>query len=151
VDGIFQDFLKRVIGVRIIPLCYVIRETVNVPAAAPALAQNQPHSNEHESVTGELVARASHETALFRDDNTSVYHYLEEATRSTPYAASIKPFQRRKDGRGAWLAAGPSQAFEFLALFKMEFKVETCVSTVLATEAWDCAPGATTSWISDMM
>jgi hypothetical protein len=86
------------------PLCYVIRETVNVPAAAPALAQNQPHSNEHESVTGELVARASHEHALFRDDNASVYHYLEEATRSTPYAASIKPFQRRKDGRGAWLA-----------------------------------------------
>jgi hypothetical protein len=27
-----------------------------------------------------------------------------EATRSTPYAASIKPIQRRKDGRGAWLA-----------------------------------------------
>jgi hypothetical protein len=80
----------------------VIRETVNVPAAA--LAQNQPHSHEHESVTGELVARASHEHALFRDDNASVYHYLEEATRSTPYAASIKPFQRRKDGRGAWLA-----------------------------------------------
>jgi hypothetical protein len=93
-----------VIGVRTIPLCYVIRETVNVPAVAPALAQNQPHSSEHESVTGELVARASHEHAFFRDDNASMYHYLEEATRSTAYAASIKPFQRRKDGRGAWLA-----------------------------------------------
>jgi hypothetical protein len=68
------------------------------------LAQNQPHSNEHESVTGDLEVRASHEQALFRDDNAFVYHYLEEATRSTPYAASIKPFQRRKDGRGAWLA-----------------------------------------------
>jgi hypothetical protein len=64
----FRDFLNRVIGVRTIPLCYVIRETVNVPAVAPALTQNQPHSNEHESVTGELVTRASHEHALFRDD-----------------------------------------------------------------------------------
>jgi hypothetical protein len=29
---------------------------------------------------------------------------LEEATRSTQYAASIQPFQRTKKGRGAWLA-----------------------------------------------
>jgi hypothetical protein len=70
----FRDFLNRVIGVRTITHCYVIRETVNVPEAAPALAQNQPHSNKHESVTGELVAKASHEHALFRDDNASVYH-----------------------------------------------------------------------------
>jgi hypothetical protein len=88
----FRDFPNRVIGVRTIPLCYVLRETVNVPGTAPALAQHQPQSNEHESVTGELVARASHEHALFRDDNASVYHYLEEATRSTANAVSIKPF-----------------------------------------------------------
>jgi hypothetical protein len=77
---------------------------VNAPAAAPALAQNQPPSIQHELVTGELVDRASHENALFKDHNASVYHYLEEATRSKAYAASIKSFQRRKDGRGAWLA-----------------------------------------------
>ena len=29
---------------------------------------------------------------------------MEEATRSTQYAASIKPYQRGKDGRGAWAA-----------------------------------------------
>jgi hypothetical protein len=33
-----------------------------------------------------------------------VYNKLEEATRGTPYAPSIKPFQRAKDGRGAWFA-----------------------------------------------
>jgi len=41
---------------------------------------------------------------MFRDDNAKVYYLLEEATRSTGYAASIKPFQRLKNGRGAWLA-----------------------------------------------
>ena len=51
-----------------------------------------------------MIARASHAHVLYRDENSTVYHYLEEATRSTSYAASIKPFQRRKDGRGAWLA-----------------------------------------------
>ena len=44
--------------------------------------------------------RAAHTHALFRDDNYVVYYHLEEATRGTSYAASIKPFQRGKDGRG---------------------------------------------------
>eukprot|EP00957_Ditylum_brightwellii_P169836 12927140-Ditylum_brightwellii.AAC.1 len=33
-----------------------------------------------------------------------VYLLLEEATQGTSYAASIKPKQRRKDGRSAWQA-----------------------------------------------
>jgi hypothetical protein len=49
------------------------------------------------------------------------------------------------------VAAGPSQVLEFLSLFRMEFKVATCVSTVLITEAMDFVPGPTTSWISDIM
>ena len=100
----FQDFLNRVIGVRMIPLDYCIREDDQVPAMAPPLAPDQPHSIVHGSVEAELTARATHTHALYRDDNATLFHYLEEATRSTPYAASIKPFQRRKDGRGAWNA-----------------------------------------------
>jgi hypothetical protein len=100
----FADYIHRVIGVRTIPLAYVIRETVAVPPTAPALVAGQPHSDEHGSVEAELIARASHTNALYRDDNASVYYLLEEATRTTSYAASIKPFQRRKDGRAAWLA-----------------------------------------------
>ena len=100
----FQDHLSRKIGVRYIPLSYVIRETVDVPAACPAREQGKPHSTEFGSVMGDLVARASHDDPNFMDDNATVYHCIEEATRSTHYAASIKPFQRQKDGRAAWLA-----------------------------------------------
>jgi hypothetical protein len=100
----FADFLYRSIGVRTIPLAYVTRKDALVPAAAPPLATNRPHSTEHGSVDAELVARASHDHPLFRDDNSQVYYYLEEATRTTSYAASIKPYQRAKNGRGAWLA-----------------------------------------------
>ena len=100
----FQDFLHRVIGARMIPLAYVVRIDPQVPGLAPTLAPNQPHSTEHGSVEGELIARASHTHALFRDDNSVVYYHLEEATRGTSYAASIKPFQKVKDGRGAWKA-----------------------------------------------
>ena len=62
-----QDFLNRVIGARMIPLAYVIRIDPQVPGPAPTLAPNQPHSTEHGSVEGELIARASHTHALFRD------------------------------------------------------------------------------------
>jgi hypothetical protein len=117
--------------VRTIPLCYVIRETLNVPAAAPALAKNQPHSNEHESVTGKLVARAYHEHALFTDDSASVYRYLEEATRTPAYTASIKRFQRRKDRRGAWLALLGQYAGN--DKWEAEIKIQ---EAVLPTRTW---------------
>ena len=81
-----------------IPLAYVIQIDLQVPGPAPTLAPNQPHSTEHGSAEGEL--RASHTHAIFRDDNSVVYYHLEEATRGTSYAASIKPSQRRKDGQG---------------------------------------------------
>ena len=100
----FQDFLNRVIGVRMIPLAYVIQIDPQVPGPAPTLAPNQPHSTEDGSVGSELIARASHTHAIFRDDNSVVYYHLEEATRGASYAASIKPFQRGKDGGGAWKA-----------------------------------------------
>ena len=87
-----------------IPLVYVIRPEAEVPVAAPALAGGEPYLLEHGSVEQELVARASHTHALFREDNSDVYYKLEEATRGTPYAASIKPFKRTKQGREAWLA-----------------------------------------------
>ena len=100
----FQDFLHRVIGARMIPLAYIIRIDPHVPGIAPTLEPNQPHSTEHGSVEEELIARASHTHALFRDDNSVVYYHLEKATRGTSYAASIKPFQKVKDGQGAWKA-----------------------------------------------
>jgi hypothetical protein len=97
----FTDFLHRKIGVRMIPLAYVVRADV-APPAPTALANNLPYSVEHGSVEGEMIARASHGHALFRDDNSAVYYLLEEATRGTSYAPTIKPFQRAKNGRGAW-------------------------------------------------
>ena len=100
----FPEFLGQVVGARMIPLSYVIREVVVPPANAPDLAPNQPHSEEHGSVEEELKARASHTHTLYREDNAKVFHYLEVATRSTVYASSIKPYQQKYDGRGAWFA-----------------------------------------------
>lgn len=107
----FTDHLHRVIGIRKIPLAYVIRadEAVEDIANCP-LSQGAPHSAKHGSIEDELIDRGSHTHALFREDNQAVYYQLEEATRSTPYAASIKPFQRARNGRAAWLALSSQYA-----------------------------------------
>ena len=96
----FQDHCSRIIGVRNVPLSYVLRRSADVPAAVPALAPDQPHTAEHGSVEADLVERASHTHPAFSDDNKEVYYLIEEATRGTMYATSIRPFTRTKNGRG---------------------------------------------------
>ena len=127
----FQDFLNRVIGARMIPLAYVIRIDPQVPGIAPPLAANQPHSTEHGSVEGELMTWAAYTHALFRDDNSVVYYHLEEAIRGISYAASIKPFQRGKDGRGAWKAL----TSQYAGKDKWEAEIE-CQEQLLHTRIW---------------
>jgi hypothetical protein len=97
----FTDFLHRNIGIRLIPLAYVVRETVPVPSPT-ALANDLPYSTLHGSVEGEMIARTSHTHPLFRDDNSAVYYLLEEATCGTSYAPTIKPYQCTKHGGDAW-------------------------------------------------
>jgi len=100
----FRDVLHRCVGVRDIPLAYVIRELEVPPVALPPLATGMPHSTEAGSVQYELISRASHAHPNYRSDNDKVYGKMEEATRSTSYAASIKPFQRLRNGRAAYMA-----------------------------------------------
>ena len=75
-----------------------VQTAVVVVAGPVALQDFNLHSTEHGSVEGKLIARASHDHPKHEDDNAQVCHFLEEATRSTSYAATIKPFQRRKNG-----------------------------------------------------
>ena len=127
----FIDHLHRCIGVRLVPLAYVTRPDTAVPADVPALATDQPFSTENRSLEGELISRASHTHGLFPDDSADVYYKLEEATRGTSYADSIKPFQRRKDGRGAFLALQS----QYAGTDKWEAEIKR-QSTLLHTRKW---------------
>ena len=88
----FQDHLYRCVGERHIPLAYIVRKDVTVPAVCPPLTTDQPYSDVHKSVEEDMINRASHSHGLYRADNASVYYKLEEATRSTAYADFIEPF-----------------------------------------------------------
>ena len=100
---LFEDFLHRVLGVRHIPLAHVIYIQIT-PGAIGVQQAYKPFYEAAESVEAELIERASHNHALYRDDNAKVYHHIEEASRGTVYAASIQPFLGRKYGRGALFA-----------------------------------------------
>ena len=95
------------------------------------MAVNQPQSTENGSVEGELVARAAHTHALYRDYNSVLYYHLEGATGGAPYAASIKPYQSRNDGRGAWKAL----TSQYAGQDKWEAEIK-CQEQLLHTRVW---------------
>ena len=107
-DTAFIDSCGRCIGLRNVPFTYLLRVDAAVPAASDLMAHPggglYPHSEEAGSIQEELINRASHDHPLFREDNKKLYYKLEEATRTKAYAASIKPFQRPHDGRGAYFS-----------------------------------------------
>ena len=127
----FKVFLSGVLGKRQAPLLYVIRAEVDVPAVPPPLAANRPYSNVYGSIAEEMIARTSHDHILFSDDNKLVYQFIEQAVRGTSYAASIKPFERRFDGRGAWLAL--TSQYAGLDKYKAELEKQ---EQVLYTRVW---------------
>ena len=54
------------------PIVYVIDER-EANASRPALATNQPHSEEYESVESELVKLLSWDHPIFKNDNNNVF------------------------------------------------------------------------------
>jgi hypothetical protein len=51
----FQDHCYHCIGHRMIPLAFVIHEHEAVPALCPDRANNQPYTEEHGSIIGDLI------------------------------------------------------------------------------------------------
>jgi hypothetical protein len=125
----FKDCLLRTFGVRTCPLLYVIRDnTAVVPDENDPLIPGSSFGSSG-SVLDELISRLSHTDPLFKSDNSTVYSLLEEATRGTIYAPSIKPYARRKDGRSAWLSMISSHAgadkWEKLQQERLSFLINT--------------------------
>ena len=125
----FRDCLLRTFGVRSCPLLYVIRDDEQVPSEVDDPLLIGSAFGRSGSVLDELVTRLSHTDPLFKSDNSAVYSLLEEATRNTVYAPTIKPYARKKDGRSAWRSLISSHAgkdkWEKLQKDKMLFLINT--------------------------
>ena len=109
----FALHLSQKVGVRNDPVGYVVRAVAAVDATPPARQAGDPHSVETGSIEGDLTARMTHNHPLYKVDNGSVFDMIEIAVRGHDVAATIAPFRRARDGRGALLAlksqhAGPA-------------------------------------------
>lgn len=100
----FETFLRNSIGVRNIPLIYVIRDVAVVPIVAPPLLLDKPFSAETGAVSEELISRADHNHPKYRDDSLKVLQFLDEALAGSAYVQAISKFRKSGDGRGAYLA-----------------------------------------------
>ena len=90
-------------GVRNCPIIYVIDERES-NTSRPALAANQPHSEEYGSVESELVNLLSWNHPLFKNYNNNVFNWMERAMIGTPYASTIVRFRKAQDGNKATAA-----------------------------------------------
>ncbi len=97
------NIFRQMLGVHKVPLSYVIRKDAT-PGPIQPLDVNVPWSTSHTNVMDELIEYAPHTGPAFNADNATVFRKLSEMLNDTSYATSLKPFQRRRDGRGAYMA-----------------------------------------------
>ena len=94
----FKDCLYCTYGLRKAPLSYVVRDDDDIPDEADdSLTQGKAYGKTG-LVPDEMIKILDHDDPWYKSDNTSVYLMLEEATRGTVYASTIKPFSRSKNG-----------------------------------------------------
>ena len=106
----FKECVYRTYGVRKTPLSYLVRANDDVPIEAEDPLINGKPYGEAGSVIDELINRLDLSDVLSKQDNSTLYSMLEEATRGTIYATTVTSNSRGKDGRKAWLAMTSSHA-----------------------------------------
>lgn len=100
----FPEHLEKYNGQDGKPLSYVIREDPVIPDDDMDPPFGEP-GTEYASLRDEIIARASLGGDHYPVDNARVFDLLSNAIAlHTHVKAWIKDFQRRKDGRSAWMA-----------------------------------------------
>ena len=100
----FKDCLYRTYGIQKTPLSYVTHKDVVSATKVDDPLQARRAFGESESVIEELIVRLNHNDPLFANNNAMIYSMLEESNHGTVYASTVKPYSRRKDGRGTWFS-----------------------------------------------
>ena len=101
-----DDYLSRAPGAGGLPLAYVTRKTPAI--STPDSGYFQP------SVEDDMHARGRHDGMFWVLDNNEVFAVLRACLHGTQWYTWIKPFQRTRNGNGAYQAArnqflGPSE------------------------------------------
>ena len=99
-----QDYFCCVLGETKAPLAYIIRDVATVPDEADDAPDN------YDTPENEMIARMPHQDAQGDDlptyihDRSKVWQTMSEVCRDDKCWTYVKPFQRSRDGRGAFQA-----------------------------------------------
>jgi len=104
---LLKEHLSSVLGVRKVPLIYVLCKKVAVEnivnAPLPAIAtSNLSYAAKYDSFHEEMIGCSSHDHPTYSADNKHVFTIINEALADTIYATSVKPHSRKKNGRAAY-------------------------------------------------
>ena len=106
----FETILSQHYGARCASLDYLSRSDAIVPAVALALQAGMPFLAVGGSIQADMKLRFSHNHLLYGLDNDVLYSLLDEAFRDSDYAMTIKPFERSRNGHGAYLVVMANHA-----------------------------------------
>ena len=95
--------LRERLGVRKIPLSYVIRENV-LPAPVQAQAIGSATGPDYNSIADELIMCVPHTGDEYDEDNAKVFQIIQDLVGGTSFESSIKAHQRNRNGRAAYFA-----------------------------------------------
>jgi hypothetical protein len=99
----WPKYLALYNGQNAIPLDYIIRANVMMPAEATDPSFGEPRSI-YASLRDEITARADHQASQYRADNAKVFELLDESVTGHEHLKMwLKPYATLRDGRGAWL------------------------------------------------
>jgi hypothetical protein len=101
----FKIFLRKVRGLAGVPLSYLIRDEVDVPAEAiNDVATDEDPGWGQPSLVEDLIRRARHDGFEFEEDNTLLSEYVNQLTEDTPAFSLVKLHIEAQNGRAAYFA-----------------------------------------------
>ena len=93
-----DNHLTRKLGQSRLPLMYVVRDNVALPAAADDPGYRQP------DLTTEMIGRGSHTAAAYQADNITVWGIIRHVTHGGPGWSWVSKYARSSNGRDAYIA-----------------------------------------------
>lgn len=104
------NVLRGTLGVRKVPLSYVIRPEWPTDANGneirpplEPLANNSTHSAQYGSFQEELIAFCPHDGPGWEEDNAAVFTIISDMLKDSSQASTLQGFKRSRNGRGAYL------------------------------------------------
>ena len=99
--NMFPTFLREKLGFNNVALSYVIREHA-VSGVSSYLVSYRLYITGYTQFMDELIAHVPHDGPAFDEDNVTLLRLLQDIIADTSHMLSMNPFQRTRDGRGAF-------------------------------------------------